>query len=139
MKIITNSKPVEFDGLKKRQVEGRIDKKVVISASFVSDISSIIEGARSEAVRTVEFYCIYPIASALRSQLNWFQYRLLILISGESKRELYELESVNQIVLSYLIILHFCTTCCILMLPTPVTSSLWMSSTGFFRVKGFLK
>ena len=35
---------------------------------------------------------IYPIASALRSQLNWYQYRLLISISDSSKRGFYELE-----------------------------------------------
>ena len=41
-------------------------------------------------------YRIYPIANALRSQLNWTQYRLLIQISDPSKREYYELESVNN-------------------------------------------
>ena len=43
-----------------------------------------------------QFYRIYPIANALRSQLNWTQYRLLIQISDPSKREYYELESVNN-------------------------------------------
>lgn len=43
-----------------------------------------------------QFYRIYPIANALRSQLNWTQYRLLIHISDPSKREYYELESVNN-------------------------------------------
>ena len=43
-----------------------------------------------------QFYRIYPIANALRSQLNWTQYRLLIQISDSSKREYYELESVNN-------------------------------------------
>ena len=36
------------------------------------------------SVRTLEqcrkFYRIFPIANALRSQLNWFQYRLLLII-----------------------------------------------------------
>ena len=32
----------------------------------------------------------------MRSQLNWTQYRLLIQISDPSKREYYELESVNN-------------------------------------------
>ena len=43
-----------------------------------------------------QFYRIYPIANALRSQLNWTQYRLLIQISDPSKREYYELESANN-------------------------------------------
>jgi predicted nuclease of restriction endonuclease-like (RecB) superfamily len=43
-----------------------------------------------------QFYRIYPIANALRSQLNWMQYRLLIRIDDDYKREYYELESVNN-------------------------------------------
>lgn len=34
--------------------------------------------------------------NALRSQLNWFQYRLLIPIKDKDKREYYELETVNN-------------------------------------------
>ena len=43
-----------------------------------------------------QFYKEYPIVNALRSQLNWTQYRLLIQISDLYKREFYELESVNN-------------------------------------------
>lgn len=43
-----------------------------------------------------QFYNIYPIANALRSQLNWSQYRMLIQISDSDKREYYELEAVNN-------------------------------------------
>ena len=43
-----------------------------------------------------QFYKVYPIVSALRTQLNWTQYKLLIAISDEFKREYYELESVNN-------------------------------------------
>ena len=43
-----------------------------------------------------QFYRVYPIANALRSQLNWTQYRLLSQISDPAKREYYELESVNN-------------------------------------------
>ena len=42
-----------------------------------------------------QFYRTYPIANALRSQLNWFQYRLLIRIPDPDKREFYEVESVR--------------------------------------------
>lgn len=43
-----------------------------------------------------QFYRVYPIANALRSQLNWSQYRALIQIPDAGKREYYELESVNN-------------------------------------------
>jgi predicted nuclease of restriction endonuclease-like (RecB) superfamily len=43
-----------------------------------------------------QFYRVYPIANALRSQLNWLQYRLLIRIDDDYKREYYELEAVSQ-------------------------------------------
>ena len=42
-----------------------------------------------------KFYRTYPIANTLRSQLNWSQYRRLIQIDDPSKREYYELESIN--------------------------------------------
>ncbi len=52
------------------------------------------------SVRTLEqsrqFYRVFPIANALRSQLNWTQYRLLIQIEDASKREYYELEAVKN-------------------------------------------
>ena len=52
------------------------------------------------SVRTLEqcrqFYRTYPIANALRSQLNWYQYRLLMQIDNEDKKEYYELEAVNN-------------------------------------------
>ena len=46
--------------------------------------------------RSRQFYRMYPIASALRTQLNWYQYRQLIAINDDSKREYYELEAVNN-------------------------------------------
>ena len=46
--------------------------------------------------RSRQFYRLYPIASALRTQLNWTQYRILIQIDDPGKREYYELESVNN-------------------------------------------
>jgi len=52
------------------------------------------------SVRTLEqarqFYRTFPIANALRSQLNWTQYRMLIQIENVSKREYYELEAVKN-------------------------------------------
>ena len=46
--------------------------------------------------RARQFYRTYPIASAVRSQLNWYQYRLLIQIDDKDKREYYELEAANN-------------------------------------------
>ncbi|MBP5170612.1 MAG: hypothetical protein ILP04_00920 [Bacteroidales bacterium] len=46
--------------------------------------------------RARQFYRTYPNASALRPQLNWTQYKLLISISDSNKREYYELESINN-------------------------------------------
>ena len=43
-----------------------------------------------------QFYRLYPIANALRSQLNWTQYRMLIQIDDPDKRMYYEWESVNN-------------------------------------------
>lgn len=46
--------------------------------------------------RARQFYRAYPIATALRTQLNWYQYRLLIQIDDKDKREYYELEAANN-------------------------------------------
>lgn len=46
--------------------------------------------------RCRQFFLLYPIASALRTQLNWSQYKLLIAIADPDKREYYELEAVNE-------------------------------------------
>ena len=43
-----------------------------------------------------QFYCTYPNANTLCSQLNWSQYKLLIAIAGPDKREYYYLEAVNE-------------------------------------------
>lgn len=52
-------------------------------------------GAR-QIERSRQFFLLYPIASALRTQLNWMQYKMLIAISDPDKREYYELEAVNN-------------------------------------------
>lgn len=46
--------------------------------------------------RSRQFYRLYPIASTLRTQQNWSQYKLLIAISDPEKREYYQLEAVNE-------------------------------------------
>lgn len=46
--------------------------------------------------RCRQFYRTFPIASALRTQLNWIQYKMLISIDDNEKREYYELEAVKN-------------------------------------------
>ncbi len=46
--------------------------------------------------RCRQFYRLYPIASTLRTQLNWSQYKMLISIDDPDKRMYYELEAVNN-------------------------------------------
>lgn len=52
------------------------------------------------AIRQIErarqFYRIYPITSAVRTQLNWSQYKLLISIEDEDRREYYLHSAVNN-------------------------------------------
>lgn len=43
-----------------------------------------------------QFYRAYPNMNALRSQFNWYKYRLLIQIDDKDKREYYELEAANN-------------------------------------------
>lgn len=45
---------------------------------------------------SVQFFKSFPIVNALRSQLNWTQYRLLLRIEDEHKREYYIAESVKN-------------------------------------------
>ena len=44
-----------------------------------------------------QFYKVFPIANTLYSQLNWSQYKLLIRIEDEDKREFYIHESVKNL------------------------------------------
>jgi predicted nuclease of restriction endonuclease-like (RecB) superfamily len=46
--------------------------------------------------RMRQFYRTFPIASALRTQLNWTQYKSLIRIENEDKREFYIAETVKN-------------------------------------------
>src|SRR5665647_3496061 len=43
-----------------------------------------------------QFYRTFPIVSAVRTQLNWSQYKMLISIEENNKREYYELEAVRN-------------------------------------------
>ncbi len=43
-----------------------------------------------------QLYRTYPIVNALRSQFNWYQYRLLLQIDDSDKREYYEYETLHN-------------------------------------------
>jgi len=43
-----------------------------------------------------QFYRTYPIVSALRTQFNWSQYKMLISIDDDFRREYYELETLKN-------------------------------------------
>ncbi|MEZ7509930.1 DUF1016 N-terminal domain-containing protein [Cloacibacterium sp. Arc13] len=43
-----------------------------------------------------QFYRVFPIANAVRSQLSWTQYRLLMRLEKDEKREFYIAESVKN-------------------------------------------
>lgn len=43
-----------------------------------------------------QFYRLFPIANALRSQLNWTQYRMMLRIDDADKREFYIAETVKN-------------------------------------------
>lgn len=46
--------------------------------------------------RSRQFFRLFPIASALRTQFNWTQYKLLISVEDEHKREFYIAESIKN-------------------------------------------
>ncbi|MCW2119207.1 DUF1016 N-terminal domain-containing protein [Flavobacterium sp. 7A] len=44
----------------------------------------------------IQFYKTFPIVNAVRSQLNWSQYRILIALTDEDKRTFYIAESIKN-------------------------------------------
>ncbi|MFV0553786.1 MAG: YhcG family protein [Mangrovibacterium sp.] len=65
-----------------------------LSSSIMPEFGSGFSVRQLERAR--QFYRTYPIATAVRSQFNWLQYKLLMQIDNEDKREYYELEAVNN-------------------------------------------
>ena len=71
-------------------------------AYLIKTLSQVLEPdyGTNFSVRQLElsrqFYRVFPIANALRSQLNWTQYRYLIRIDDESKREYYIAEAAKN-------------------------------------------
>ena len=69
---------------------------------LIRDLAKIIEAefgsgfSMRQLERARKFYRVYPNVNDVRPQLNWSQYRQLIAIEDDYKREYYELESANQ-------------------------------------------
>ena len=69
-----------------------------VKRSYLSETGSRCQANHRDSAgkRARQFFLLYPIASAVRTQLNWSQYKMLIAISDPDKREYYELEAVNN-------------------------------------------
>ena len=65
-----------------------------LSKELESEFGSGFSARQLERAR--KFYRLYPTVTAVRPQLNWSQYRLLIGIDDDYKREYYELEAANH-------------------------------------------
>ncbi|MDR1199764.1 MAG: PDDEXK nuclease domain-containing protein [Prevotellaceae bacterium] len=65
-----------------------------LAASIEPEFGSGFSYRQLERAR--QFYKTYPIASALRTQFNWMQYRLLFQIDDSEKREYYEQEAFHS-------------------------------------------
>lgn len=76
----------------------RADYGTYLIVNLAKDLEPVYGSGFSirQLERARKFYRLYSIASALRTQLNWSQYKLLISIDDSDKREYYELEAVNN-------------------------------------------
>jgi predicted nuclease of restriction endonuclease-like (RecB) superfamily len=65
-----------------------------LSESIVPEFGSGFSVRQLEQAR--QFCRVYPNASAVRSELNWSQYRALIRMTDADKREFYELQAIRN-------------------------------------------
>lgn len=84
--------------IEEQQGEDRAEYGTYLIPNLATQIESEFGSGFSirQLERARQFYRTYPIASTLRTQFNWTQYRLLIQIDNEDKREYYELEAFNN-------------------------------------------
>lgn len=84
--------------VEEQEEKERADYGTYLIRSLAKDLED--EFGSGFSVRRLEqsrqFYRMYPIANALRSQFNWSQYRLLIRIEDPDKRRYYEDEAYNS-------------------------------------------
>ena len=81
-----------------QQSKERADYGTYLIDNLVKEIEPVYGSGfgRRQLYYARQFYMEYPIVHALRAQLNWMQYKLLISIPDKDKREYYELEAVNN-------------------------------------------
>ena len=82
--------------------EQRGQERAEYGEYLIRDLSKELEKefgsgfSQRQLERARKFYRVYPNVNDVRPQLNWSQYRRLIAIDDDYKREYYELESANQ-------------------------------------------
>jgi len=86
-----------FDEVQKGKERADYGKKIIKNLS--QELEPIYGSGYSyrQLYLFLQFYKVFPIANALRSQLNWSQYRLLIRMNDNDKREFYINESVKNL------------------------------------------
>ncbi|MBU0567361.1 DUF1016 family protein [bacterium] len=62
----------------------------------VDQLAKDLSFARGLMFEIIEFYRSYPIVHALRGQLSWTHYRVLIRLKSEGKRNFYEIQTVKN-------------------------------------------
>jgi predicted nuclease of restriction endonuclease-like (RecB) superfamily len=83
--------------------EQREQNRAEYGEYLIRDLSNELENefgsgfSYTQLTRARKFYRLYPNINDVRPQLNWSQYRRLIAIDDDYKREYYELESANQV------------------------------------------
>lgn len=78
--------------------EDRADYGKQIIKNLSSDLEPIYGNGYSyrQLYLFLQFFKVFPIVNALHSQLNWTQYKLLIRIEDEDKKEFYINESIKN-------------------------------------------
>lgn len=76
----------------------RAEYGVYLLKHLSTELSSLYGEAFSkrQLERYRQFYSLYPIASALRTQFSWTHYKLLLSVENQSKRDFYEAESTKN-------------------------------------------
>jgi predicted nuclease of restriction endonuclease-like (RecB) superfamily len=65
-----------------------------LAASIAPEFGSGFKARQLRRAR--QFYRVYPIWTAVRTELNWYQYRALMSVGDPDKREYYELEAIHN-------------------------------------------
>ena len=82
--------------------EQRSQDRADYGEHLIKNLAKELEGefgsgfSYTQLTRARKFYRLYPIVTEVRPQLNWSQYRLLIAIDDDYKREYYELEAAHH-------------------------------------------